>query len=269
MPFYITQNQLSVHKPVQHNNNNKTQSITTLVLCEWNPIGWPVMQKVFPCNGVIMERFNLVTIAVLHCAVPLCYATLCYVMLRYVMLCYAMLCYAIRADSRLAPSQWETPLQSNAVSQWLGANLESALAMLCYVAVYYAMLCYVMLRYITLRYVMTGESTGDRWIPLTESWLFIQKLVQNYNKEKLEASLYMFYVGGSVFMYWHHHEMIHFDHSCVVLCAVLCYAMLCYAMLCYAMLCYAMLCYAMLCYAMLCYAMLKGFIMVGGELRQQ
>ena len=32
-----------------------------------------------------------------------------------------------RAVSRLAPSQWETPLQSNAVSHWLGANLESAL----------------------------------------------------------------------------------------------------------------------------------------------
>ena len=32
-----------------------------------------------------------------------------------------------RADSRLAPSQWETSLQSNAVSQWLGVNLESAL----------------------------------------------------------------------------------------------------------------------------------------------
>ena len=30
-------------------------------------------------------------------------------------------------DSRLAPSQWETSLQSNAVSHWLGANLESAL----------------------------------------------------------------------------------------------------------------------------------------------
>ena len=30
-------------------------------------------------------------------------------------------------DSRLAPSQWETSLQSNAVSYWLGANLESAL----------------------------------------------------------------------------------------------------------------------------------------------
>ena len=31
------------------------------------------------------------------------------------------------ADSRLALSQWETSLQSNAVSRWLGANLESAL----------------------------------------------------------------------------------------------------------------------------------------------
>ena len=32
-----------------------------------------------------------------------------------------------RADSRFVPSQWETVLQSNAVSHWLGANIESAL----------------------------------------------------------------------------------------------------------------------------------------------
>ena len=32
-----------------------------------------------------------------------------------------------RADSSLALSQWETSLQCNAVSHWLGANLESAL----------------------------------------------------------------------------------------------------------------------------------------------
>ena len=32
-----------------------------------------------------------------------------------------------RADSRFAPSQWETSLQSDTVSHWLGANLESAL----------------------------------------------------------------------------------------------------------------------------------------------
>ena len=33
-----------------------------------------------------------------------------------------------RADSRLALSQWETLLQSNAVSHWLGTKLEAALA---------------------------------------------------------------------------------------------------------------------------------------------
>ena len=32
-----------------------------------------------------------------------------------------------RADSRIAPSQWGTSFQSNAVFHWLGANLESAL----------------------------------------------------------------------------------------------------------------------------------------------
>ena len=32
-----------------------------------------------------------------------------------------------RADSRLPPSQWEMSLQSNAISHWLGRNLESAL----------------------------------------------------------------------------------------------------------------------------------------------
>ena len=32
-----------------------------------------------------------------------------------------------RADCRLAPSRWETSLQSNTVSHWLGVNLESTL----------------------------------------------------------------------------------------------------------------------------------------------
>ena len=34
--------------------------------------------------------------------------------------------YVIKADSRLAPSQWETSLQSNAVLHWLCVNLKSA-----------------------------------------------------------------------------------------------------------------------------------------------
>ena len=32
-----------------------------------------------------------------------------------------------KADSRFAPSQWKTSLQSNAVSHWLSTNLESTL----------------------------------------------------------------------------------------------------------------------------------------------
>ena len=37
--------------------------------------------------------------------------------------------YVCRADSRFAPSQWETALLCNDVSHWLGANLESALCL--------------------------------------------------------------------------------------------------------------------------------------------
>ena len=54
--------------------------------------------------------------------------TVCIDFARYQMLgieCFHVLFY--RSDSRFAPSQWETSLQSNTVSHWLGANLESAL----------------------------------------------------------------------------------------------------------------------------------------------
>ena len=43
---------------------------------------------------------------------------------------YCIQCAELRADTRLAPSQWETSLQSNAVSHWLDANLESAVELL-------------------------------------------------------------------------------------------------------------------------------------------
>ena len=36
-------------------------------------------------------------------------------------------CKYMQADSRFAPSQWEKMLQSNVVSHWLRASLESAL----------------------------------------------------------------------------------------------------------------------------------------------
>ena len=34
----------------------------------------------------------------------------------------------IKAHSRLAPNQWETSLQNNVISYWLGANLKSLIA---------------------------------------------------------------------------------------------------------------------------------------------
>ena len=37
-------------------------------------------------------------------------------------------CPGHMADSKLAPNQWETVLQNNTVSHWLGANLEYALS---------------------------------------------------------------------------------------------------------------------------------------------
>ena len=47
---------------------------------------------------------------------------------RYHRICISM-CFPghYRADSKLVPSQWETSLQSNTISHWLGANLKSAL----------------------------------------------------------------------------------------------------------------------------------------------
>ena len=69
-----------------------------------------------------------------------------------------------RADSRFAPrfapSQWETLLQSNGVSHWLGVNLESALR-------FYAKLACVMV--VSAWYIMSTRPPVDicfptRWI---------------------------------------------------------------------------------------------------------
>ena len=44
-----------------------------------------------------------------------------------VMHVFSSMLECVRADSRLGPSQWETSLQSNPISHWLGTYLESAL----------------------------------------------------------------------------------------------------------------------------------------------
>ena len=58
----------------------------------------------------------------------------------YCMSCDVLLSSVIRtldcrADSWLAPSQWETSFQSNAISHWLGTNLESALGCIMVMAI--------------------------------------------------------------------------------------------------------------------------------------
>ena len=58
--------------------------------------------------------------------------------------CWLCLCHrwqirrasSCRAHTRLAPSQWETPLQSNVVSHGLGADLESSLLMPMFIWLY-------------------------------------------------------------------------------------------------------------------------------------
>ena len=48
--------------------------------------------------------------------------------------------YYPRANSRSAPSQWEMSLPSNAISHWLGANLDSALKSLFMLSLEYSVL---------------------------------------------------------------------------------------------------------------------------------
>ena len=51
----------------------------------------------------------------------------------------------IKAGSRFVPNQWETSLLCNDVSHWLGANLESALVIICHCLSW------------------SGRSTGGKW----------------------------------------------------------------------------------------------------------
>ena len=65
-----------------------------------------------------------------------------------------------RAASRLASSQWETALQSNAVSHWLDANLESALIS-------------VSRNYRKCKYIFMFPQISSAWLWLTNNFLNI------------------------------------------------------------------------------------------------
>ena len=88
----------------------------------------------------------------------------------------------IRADSRLAPSQWEMSVQSNAISHWMGANLESTW-------IYQLSIHHDFCTALTMMTSsngnifrvtghLCGEFTGHRWIHRTkasdaELWCFL------------------------------------------------------------------------------------------------
>ena len=83
-----------------------------------------------------------------------------------------------RADSRFAPSQWETALLCNDVSHWLGTSLESALVV-CWSCWQMSMVCHTTLNRVYLIYLIlmqilqfmiyhvifaiTGETGGCRF----------------------------------------------------------------------------------------------------------
>ena len=73
---------------------------------------------------------------------------------------YSPHCYH-RADSRLGPSQWETLLQSNTVSHWLGANLVSALLPCTqYIIVHYYIII-ILVHYYTLASLLNTLGPGQ------------------------------------------------------------------------------------------------------------
>ena len=105
-----------------------------------------------------------------------------------------------RADSSFVPSQWETSLQSNAISNWLGANLKSALRF---------MFTWVLLGYekLILFYSLT----------MVNSW----QLSMTYQSEISMGLLVGFkfgetdciYLLWSGYVVWHHRNWLTLDQA--------------------------------------------------------
>ena len=78
---------------------------------------WPM----FPSQRA-RKAINSLCWEVTFCAKPICWCLICqHWHDKYVERCH------FKADSRIAPGQWETVLLCNDVSHWLGAILESSL----------------------------------------------------------------------------------------------------------------------------------------------
>ena len=76
-------------------------------------------------SGCLLVAFDMDFLCVYSASGPYCLYSWVFRLL-FLLICVQ----SIRADSRLAPSQWETWLQINAVSHWLGASPESALSII-------------------------------------------------------------------------------------------------------------------------------------------
>ena len=88
----------------------------------------------------------------------------------------------IRVDSRFAPSQWETSLQSNVVSHWLGTNLESAL--------YIVSICTTAIRLVTFSHRGPANQKECSWV-FVDMFLSPPYLmnVEVYNEKPYPVSL--------------------------------------------------------------------------------
>ena len=90
----------------------------------------------------------------------------------------------IRVDSRFAPKQWETSLQSNGISHWLGVNLESALMMVSHICEQWSVLTTLqelLSRHLTANVSVTkahvwvecaGNNKGSK-SPLFHGWIIV------------------------------------------------------------------------------------------------
>ena len=114
-------------------NNSSVQALNPGVItcCCWVHVHycptWLIMMWIL-CSNSLYKWCIASYICTIICRLCQCQGELC-MLLALSNVLHQWGHWPIRADCRLAPSQWETSLQSNAVSHWLGTNLESALPM--------------------------------------------------------------------------------------------------------------------------------------------
>ena len=90
-----------------------------LMTSSWLPVMLPLWYHSCSMFSFYIDVVMTLSVLNLHDLLAILSHTSCFLS------CWTAL-WSGRADSRFAPSQWEMSLQSNAISHWLGTNLESA-----------------------------------------------------------------------------------------------------------------------------------------------